>query len=209
MVLLKPVSPVDPNKYPITYEWDSLRRLNYNNYEEEVNRCLFQLQKLNSMYLPYRLFHPQYRQHNYLELQIYENLQSLGRHTEEEITEYKRNHPTIESDINQVFSFRLPVEGLVTGLALQAIPIKFKLSLSMNAIMLVAPMIIQWSYRKSDIGYKHRVNQFLDWTLERRKGRSQLEQQKEEINGEAVKEFNRHYPNGSAIKVFRQYMGLK
>ena len=209
MVLLKPDSSIDPNKYPFTHEWDTLRRLNHNMYEEEINRCLFQLQKLNAMYLPYRIFHPQYRQHNYLELQIYENLQSIGKHTEEELTEYKRNHPSIEADLNQVFSYRFPVEGFAVGLALQAIPVKFKLSLSMNVLSLLAPMFLQWSYRKSDIGYKHRVNQFLDWTLERRKGKAMLERNKEEINAEAVSEFNRNYPNGSALKVFKQYMALK
>jgi hypothetical protein len=208
MVQIKQESAIDAKKYPQTAQWDVLRRENHNGYEEKVNECLYQLQKLEGMRWPYSVFYPQYSQHNFLELQIYENLQSLGKYTQEEVALYKERNSQIEGDLSQVFSTRIPLEGLALGTMLQVFPIKYKLSLANNVALLVAPMLLQWGYRKFNITYKHNVNRFLDWTLERRKGQAELELLQDEINQEEAQKFRTTFNNGSALKLFKAYLSL-
>lgn len=208
MVQIKQESAIDAQKYPQTAQWDALRRENYNGYEDKVNECLYQLQKLEGMRWPYSMFYPQYNQHHFLELQIYENLQSLGKYTQEEVDLYKERNSGIEADLAQVFSTRFPLEGFALGAALQVFPLKYKLSLANNIILLAAPMLLQWTYRKYNIAHKHNVNRFLDWTLERRKGQAELELLQSEINQEEAKKFKETFVKGSPLQLFKAYLAL-
>lgn len=208
MVQIKQDSSIDEKKYPQTAQWDAIRRENHNGYEEKVNECLYQLQKLEGMRWPYSAFYPQYHQHHFLELQIYENLQALGQYTPEEVNLYKERNSNIEKDLAQVFSRSIPFEGLVLGAALQVFPIKYKLSLANNFVLLVAPMLIQWGYRKQNIAYKHNVNRFLDWALERRKGQAELELLQNEINQDEAEKFRATFKGGSPLKLFKAYLSL-
>ena len=69
-------------------------------------------------------------------------------------------------------------------------------------------MLIQWGYRKQNIAYKHNVNRFLDWALERRKGQAELELLQNEINQDEAEKFRATFKGGSPLKLFKAYLSL-
>jgi len=190
------------------HKWDEVRRQNYNSYEEKINENIYQHQRLANTRLPYRIFYPRFYQHYYLDLKLYKNLQALGKYYDEEVEEYKTINPNIKSDLSHTFKTSFPTYGFVAGLALQYIPLKYKLSLANNITLLLAPMVINWTYNRYNISYKHNVNQFLDWALEKRIAKAQLERYRGEINSEQVEKFKAHFPNGSPLTVFKEYINM-
>lgn len=157
---------------------------------------------------PYGVFYPRFYQHYYLDLQMYKNLQALGKYFDEEVEEYKKVNPSIKSDLNHTFKTSFPTYGFAAGLALQYLPYKYKLSLANNLTLLLAPMIIQWGYSRYNIGYKHNANQFLDWALQRRIALAQLESHGSEVNVEQAEIFKKNFPNASPLAVFKEYLQM-
>ena len=208
MVQIRAETTVDAAQRPFAHRWDTARRQNYNTYEEKINENIYQHQRMANTRLPYRVFYPRFYQHYYLDLKLYKNLQALGEYFDEEVEEYKAINPGIKSDLRHTFKTSFPVYGLVAGLALQVVPIKFKLSLANNLAMLIAPMVMQWSYDRYNIGYKHNANQFLDWALQKRIAKAQLEHYKGSIDAEQAEAFKRNFPDSSPLEVFKNYINM-
>ena len=208
MVVIKAESPVDASATPVLHKWDIARRENYNAYEEKINENLYQHQRMANTRWPYSAFYPRYYQHYFLELNMYKNLQALGKYYDEEVEEYEKTHPRIRSDLKHTFKTTVPIYGIAAGLALQVIPIKYRLSLGNNLTVLLAPIAVNWIYDRYNISHKHNANLFLDWALSRRVALAQLEKNKAQINAEQVETFRKNFPELSPLDVFRAYTKL-
>jgi len=105
MVKLDPSSPHDPKHFPYLNKWDVEFRRNYSNYQNQIDKITYQLQRsqrgfafLGSWFYPY--FH----QRDFLSLELYKKKQLLGMVFPEEVKAYSKFDPTIAQSLNKTFA---------------------------------------------------------------------------------------------------------
>ena len=99
--------------------------------------------------------------------------QAVGEVTQEEVDIYKNINPSISSDFNRTFNnnLHLPKLGLALGGGLFAYASLFNFTIPSRAMLLVAPVFIDYLRISSDPFVEAKSAEFLEWVIGYRKAK--------------------------------------
>ena len=178
MVKLHLQSPYSQTETPFLYKWDNEFRKNYEFYQNEIDKLTYHLQRSLKGIGPFGSWrYPYSQQHNFLLLEIYKKKQLIGKIFPDEIEGYSRLNSNILEDLNRTFRvvYDVPYVGLGTAGVLNVYAHLFNLPYSFRFGFLLVPVTFEMLYRVSRVGHKVNTIQFLDWLIQYRTARSQIE----------------------------------
>lgn len=174
---LDTISQIDPKAFPFLHEWDQSYRSNHATYQDQINRLSFHLQK-SQRGLAGRLFYPTFFSKNLLELEILKKKQLIGGIKKEEIEAYKKNFSRrIERDLKKTFdsSYYIPWAGICCAGGLFILGHAFNFQYSLRIGVCLIPILIQTGIFMQNKNSRLRTNEFLNYLLEVRKAKAQIE----------------------------------
>ena len=178
MVKLNLQSPYNEKETPFLYKWDIEYRKNHANYQNEIDKLTYSLQRtLRGFGLLGKWGYPGWQQHNFLLLEIYKKKQIIGKIFTDELVTYSDIDPKIVVNLNRTFKavYQVPIVGLGVGIALNVYASFFNLPYSFRIGFLVIPVVTHILYRGSRTENKVKSLEFLDWLIQYRTARSQIE----------------------------------
>ncbi len=206
MVQLNSVSPLKSEPQSTLTKWESLRRAKYNYYEARIKQSVEAIQKINNGNPILRLLFPSFAQSDLAELEITRRLQTLGDYTEDEVAAYKEHNGWIKYHLDSTFGTPFPYCGSVFGLAIAA----YTLPKRLNAFMIVAisacPALLEMCVSKWNPRHKYETLKFLDWAIERRTAKVNLERFASNFNEIDLRDFRRNFPNKTVLTAYNEYL---
>ncbi len=135
-------------------------------------------------------------------------MQQLGDLMDEEIEEFKKIEPNIRKNIGNTFGRPFPTCGVLSGLILQVVPLKFRLSVLFHLTTFMVPVFVDVIYRKFDVSHKHKTMEFLNWSFNRRTAQAILEKNQDKIDQIQMKKFEINFGKVNCLNLFKQYLKL-
>ncbi len=178
MVKLDIHSPHNEKLTPFLFKWDTEYRKNHGTYQHEIDKIAYHLQRAQrGLAIFGSWIYPNFYQRDFLLLDLYKKKQIVGRVFPEEVNTYKAINNDISDDLEKTFStsWYIPKTGLVTGLGLNVFAHFFNFQYSFRFGLFLLPVMAEYFIRYSDAGSYNRSLQFLNWLVEYRKARAQIE----------------------------------
>eukprot|EP01017_Pseudomicrothorax_dubius_P026973 TRINITY_DN305_c0_g2_i1.p1 TRINITY_DN305_c0_g2~~TRINITY_DN305_c0_g2_i1.p1 ORF type:complete len:231 (+),score=69.30 TRINITY_DN305_c0_g2_i1:94-786(+) len=194
---LDPQSPYDQKATPFLHNWDTEYRRNYDDYQKDIDKLTFHLQKSQRAFGPFGSWgYPNFFQRDFLLLALLKRKQLVGKVFPEEINEYQQINQSIRDDLNKTFKakFYIPYRGFAIGLGANVFAHLFNFQYSFRLGFLVLPPLVEYIWVKTGSASYVRSLDFLNWVLELRKAKAQLE-----VDGASV--YNR---SPLALQKYRQ-----
>lgn len=206
MVQLKEKSQIDEKTFPYIFWWDELRRKKHNFYEQRISQSLDGIQKLQMSAFFIRAFFPSFAQNGLYELEIDRQLQKLGDYTPEEVELYQQNHPTIKHNLSQTFGSTFPKAGFLLGGAMGGFLAIRRINLLQVIGVVAIPMFLERMYHKWDTRNRFEVLQFLDWDIEQRTSKANLERFAPIFEKSQMDLFKKNYGDKTVLEVYDGYL---
>ena len=178
MVKLNLQSSYNEKDTPFLYKWDTQYRKNYVRYQNEIDKLTYNSQRTLRGFGPLGSWsYPSWQQNNFLLLEIYKKKQHIGKVFPDELEAYSSLNPQIVNNLNRTFKagYEIPYVGLGIGAALNVYASLFNLPYSFRIGFLVIPVAAHILYRGSRAEDKVNSLQFLDWLVQYRTAKSQIE----------------------------------
>jgi len=178
MVKLDLRSPYDRKQYPFLHKWDTDYRENFDQYQDEIDRITYQLQRSQRGFaFMGQWLYPYFHQRDLLLLDLYKKKQTIGKINKDEIEIYRDINPRISSDLDKTFStnFYIPKAGAFAGLGLNVFAHMFNFSYPYRLTLFIVPVAADYLIRFLDTSARHNSIQFLDWLISYRTARARLE----------------------------------
>jgi hypothetical protein len=178
MVKLDINSPYNEKLTPFLYKWDTEYRKNHGEYQYEIDKITYHLQRAQrGIALFGSWIYPNFHQREFLLLDLYKKKQLIGRVFPEEVNAYKPINHNITNDLDKTFStnWYVPTTGIAIGLGLNVFAHLFNFQYSFRLGLFLLPVMAEYYIRYSDASSHIRSLQFLNWLVEYRKARAQIE----------------------------------
>ena len=206
MVRLNDSSPVDSRLFPEQFEWDTLRRSNHNFYEEKISQSIDGLQKMFMSHPLVRSLFPSFGQNSLVKLEINSKMQQLGQFTGKEIEEYRKINPSIQKRISRVFGTPFPLLGFGVGLLISYRGFSQRINLFQLIAFTFLPAIVETFYHKWNTKNKLETLQFLNWAIEYRTAKVNLERFQGKFKTHLMEEFVNLYKEKTVAKAYKDYL---
>lgn len=194
MVILSEHSPYSKNQTPFLHKWDTAYRKSHAMYQREIDRITYHLQRSQrGLWLTGSWLYPYLHQRELLLLELYKKKQLLGGVFKEDIEGYEKINPDIQNDLNKVFNahWYIPWGGLLAAGLLNVGAAFINLQYSYRLGLVILPVAFDYLYQKNDVSAYNRSLQFLNFAVEYRKARAQIELDKEYFTRESGQIFQR------------------
>ena len=206
MVQLTEKSQINQKTFPYIFWWDELRRAKHNFYEQKISQTIDGIQKIQMSAFFVRVFFPSFAQMGLCELQIDRQMQKLGDFTEEEVAVYEREHPRIRHNLSHTFGTEFPRNGLLVGLGMGGYLVIRRINFLQVLAVFAIPVFLEKMYHKWDTRNRFEVLRFLDWDIEQRTSKANLERFAQKFEKSEIDLFKKNYREKTVIEAYDEYL---
>lgn len=206
MVLLHANSDVDKSKTPFLFWWDDLRRQRHNFYEEQISRKVDGMQKMMSNPWLFSRFFPSFAQASLVELDIQRKMQTLGDYTQTEVDVYQKNNPSIGLHLSHTFGSPFPKAGAAVGTAFGLYFVRYRMNFFQVLLIGAIPAIFEKLAHRWNVRHRYEAVQFLDWTIQQRVSKANLERFSSKVESSEIEKFNKNNAGKTVIQVYAELL---
>lgn len=187
-------------------KWESLRRAKFNYYEARIKQSVEGIQKINNGNPLLRALFPSFAQADLAELEVTRRLQALGDFTAEEVAAYKAHNGWIKYHLDSTFGTPFPYCGSAFGLAIAASTLPKRLNAFMVVAISACPALLELCVAKWNPRHRYETLKFLDWAIERRTAKVNLERFASEFKEADLRDFKRNFPDKTLLTAYNEYL---